>query len=704
MKSVSFRSISEWESALLTLPENSFFTLLRSVFGNIKTPFNKQKLIHDLTAFLSKKEIQETIKNYIDEDDHRVIAAIGILEEPFPGELESFFGGEYSYADLHSIVLNLEERLIVYRFKDEGKSRLALNPVLAPVLKPFAENINILFPSSKIADPENAERKKSPWGASLLACLISFVYDQHDLFKNQGGVKKKSLDDCKRIFPTIKLEPLLGTFRALGLLQLDEMGKHHIDENRLDQLTELSEYERRIYLAAAMMVFYEQDENFWQYFNKNRILTTTKELHSFLQSLNTDRTYPKSTMHKMFEIQESKGKDFFFKKATTKNNGRAELVFKVLQMFNLIEKTEKDSWKIIPVDNHLDNSFEEKNNSIKYISMDSPNSFIVFPEITFAKAMQLARFSSVLETGTTTRFALTKDSAVRAYQLGMTGEEIIEVLKNFSGTHIDQNIIWQLKDWEKRYSEVALNTGVVLSLSKDRLYLANTEPLASMIAAVLAPGIFLLNVDEEDDAANALEKAGVDIIARNTNQRKQKNIRLEKKTSFFLKLDTSSNRNLLSIKGEQNNHQSDIINIDDEKSDEQKDHFRTVLAKMKIAKDQRDELSARIERRLILSDEQMDGSSVKYEKLEARGLDYVGKHNIAKQAIASGALLEVVWSDEQGIVQRIFDVPCNIDKVNGEAVLVMHTEKNESNQDGLIRIALGRISLLRRIKQSIFGE
>jgi hypothetical protein len=692
MKPVAFRSIEEWHSALLTLPENSFFTLMRSVFGNIKTPFNKQKLIHDLTAFLSKKKIQETIKNFINEDDHRIIAAITILEEPFHGELESFFGGEYSYADLHNIILNLEERLIVYRFKDEGKSRLALNPVLAPILKAFTENTDILFPSKELSDSEKAERKFPHWNPSLLACIISFLYDQHDLIKAQGGIRKKNLDDCKRIFPDLNLEPVLGIFRASGLLQLDETGKHHIEEARLDQLAKLSDYERKVYLASSMMIFYEQGEILWQYFGKNRILTKAKKLHQFLQVLDTNHCYPRSTMHKIYELQE--GKDIFFKGTTGKKFSRADMVLTILNSIGLLEEVEHDSWKIISAENK---------GTAPFISMDSPNSFIALPEIPFANAVKLARFSSIVETGTATRFMLTKDSVIRAYRLGITCDEIIATLKNLSGTYVDQNIIWQLKDWEKRYADVSLHTGVVLSLSKDRLYLASTEPLASMITETLAPGVFFLSVDNEEDAAEILSKAGVDIIARNNVHGNSKKVLLDNTQNFFPPLTLSSKLHTMFLPEDKKNYQSDII-IDEEKSDEQKDHFRTILAKMKISKDQRDELSARIERRLILTDEQMDESSIKFEKLEARGLDYVGKHNIAKQAISAESLLEVHCSDDNGTLHKILGVPSAIDKENGEAVLVMHTEKNDNSIDGTIRIALGKISLLRRIKQSIFGE
>ncbi len=700
MKHVTFSSVQEWDAALLTLPENSFFELMRSIFGNIKTPFNKQKLIQDLTGFLNKKEVQETIRNYIDENDHRVIAAIGVLGEPFPGELESFFGGEYSYADLHSIVLNLEERLIVYRFKDEGKHRLALNPVLAPVLKPLIDDLGILFPSTEISGQVKSRSKVTPWNPPLMASLVAFVYDQHDLFKNKGSLRKKTLDDCKRIFPGLKLEPVLGTFRAAGLLQLDDQGKHHVDEFRLNQLAGLSGYERLVYLAAAMLVFYEQGEDPWQYFNKNRIQTAARELHQFLQSLDIKHGYPRSTIHKIFEILEIKGKESFFAKPASKTSGRVDMVLKVLDTLGLMEDAGKNFWRLLPIPDDL----PEDKNPAGRISMDSPNSYIVFPEITFADALKLVRFSSVLETGTIIRFALTKESVVRGYSLGLKWDDITAVLKRLSGTAVDQNVVWQLKDWEKRYTEVALHSGIVLSLAKDRMYLANTEPLASMITATLAPGVFLLTVDEEGEAVIALEKAGVDIIARNKTPGKAGFSGNEKRQPAFPGLDTGSRHHVLNIKEGTEVHQSKSTGTDRKKAETQKDHFRTVLSKTKLSKDQRDELSARIDRRLILTDEQMDGSSVKYEKLEARGLDYVGKHNIAKQAISTGALLEVVWADSQGTVQKVFGIPSAIEKVNNETILVMHNENYGNDQGNTIRIALGRISLLRRIKQSIFGE
>jgi len=60
--SKSFRPVDHWKSAIMSLPEGNFFELLRSVFGNIKTPFSKHKLLEDLFAFLSKKKIEKPLR------------------------------------------------------------------------------------------------------------------------------------------------------------------------------------------------------------------------------------------------------------------------------------------------------------------------------------------------------------------------------------------------------------------------------------------------------------------------------------------------------------------------------------------------------------------------------------------------------------------------------------------------------------------
>ena len=226
MKS-SFRPIDFWQSALLTLPDAAFFDLLRSILGVVKTPFNKQKLVEELTRFIARAEIQKTIAAYINDNDRRVIAAIALLAEPVPGELESFFTGEYSYAELQGILLNLEERLIIYRFRDNGILRIALNPRLEDILAPHAANTQILFPAinNHVTEINNAETLNGRTLAALFTFLLNneLQFKENDDGKNISfSFKKKAAEQSKIFFPSLDIYTLAGGLLTLGLFKEEE--------------------------------------------------------------------------------------------------------------------------------------------------------------------------------------------------------------------------------------------------------------------------------------------------------------------------------------------------------------------------------------------------------------------------------------------------------------------------------------------------
>jgi len=226
MNNNGFRPVEFWKSAIMTMPDNSFFELVRSVFGKIKTPFNKQQLVNDLEVFLLREDILKAISGYIDSNDAKVIAAVAALGEPAPGELESFFSGELSYAELHDIVVNLEERFILYRFREENSSknrasgRLALNPVLEPALESFARDISPLLPS--VSCELTAEAEESVLNDPVLAGFLSFISEEEPSFRAEGEIRKRFIETGKTIFPGIDLEPVFGGLQALGLLYVNE--------------------------------------------------------------------------------------------------------------------------------------------------------------------------------------------------------------------------------------------------------------------------------------------------------------------------------------------------------------------------------------------------------------------------------------------------------------------------------------------------
>lgn len=702
MKDAAFRSVEFWKSAIMTLPDTSFFELLRSVFGKIKTPFNKQILVDDLESFLLRKDIQKTIACYIDYNDARLIAALAALGEPAPGQMESFFAGELSYAELHDCLVNLEERFICYRFREDGLSRLALNPALAPVLAPLIADRSLLFPSIAANDVNAAAERLPPpvLDDRLIAGLISFVPEDEAFFKAEGEIRKRFLVLAGAVFPGLALQPVIGGLRVLGLFKTE--GERLIpDFRRYADFGKLSSRERLEYCAAGICCFKAAgtpgDISPWLF--RKELAALAGSLHRFLDSLEPERLYPEKTLKAMAFMLERGGAGLAAETEQKRINAKA--LIEALETVGLLVHVSEEYYRL----GSLAQDPADAADKAPLIAMDTPFSCMVYPEIAYADIVSLASLFEIREAGATVRFEITRNSALRAFNRGFSSGMMIDLLRRLSGNRIDETLIWTIKDWEKRYGEVSLIRGLLLKLAPERRYLAETGPLAALVRETLAPGIYLLNETEESQAAAALRKAGVDIVALYNEPAINAAIGSGQTHNSFAPLVSASSQNhkknpgagmqpLAPSTAHENALQLSTLIAG----------FHSILEQMRLSKEERDELAARIDRRLVLNESQLRDAFIRYEKLEARGLDYVGKAMIARQAIALQSPVELVRPGKSG--ERIFGIPKALEKEGGESILVIsplgHLAESGNENGDSIRIPLGKISLLRRIKKSIF--
>jgi len=724
MKNDIFRSLDFWKSSLMTMPDNSFFELLRSVFGKIRTPFNKQQLLNDLETFLLRDDIQKTIASYIDETDAKVIAAVSLFGEPFPEQLCNFFSEDFGCARLQDIIVNLEERFILYRFKDDSHlaqmtqsavsesrakylqrsfqyltgGRIALNPVLKDIIFPYVSNVCTLFPEAEIK--EESRPKQAYINDLILASVFSFIIKWDSFYRSEGVIRKKIIEEGKAIFPGLDLKSALGALQVLGLFYVNE-NRFVPDKKRIDGFCMLSPQERMEYLSAAMVVYGELSSvsEILPPLFRGRIRDIVNIIHSLSRLLKKDVFYPENTIIKMAEIL----------KAQTGLSIINESLIDALEKTNIIFKT-SCLFSLSPFDSR------KKNESDPVISIDSGFSIHVYPEINFCDAVKLASVLNVCETGSmpgssVVRFELDKESAVRAFSAGISSDEIIELLDNLACRRLsgekNDTLVWNLKDWEKRYKDVSLQKGVILRLSDDSNYLAETCPLSQLITETLSPGLYLLNEDAMDDAVSALKNAGIDIIACSKNKTEKDflpaaNRRDRNETAFSAVNYFPPPLSHTIIQNEINSEPSACS--DQIFSEDRINYFHSLLEKMSVCEAEKSELSARIKRRIILCESQLMDADIRYEKLEARHMDYAGKQNIAKHAISQKSPVEIVLS-EKGKEKLIFGIPQTIEKEGNEQILVVNTTQLSANTDDRAmteRVPLAKIVLLRRIKKSIF--
>ncbi|MDR2952721.1 MAG: helicase-associated domain-containing protein [Treponema sp.] len=718
MKKDVFRSIDFWKTAVMTMPDNSFFELVRSVFGKIKTPFNKQQLANELETFLQRDDIQLTIAGYIDENDAKVIAAVALFGEPSFADLESFFSDEMSGAELQDITVNLEERFILYRFKEDpakakGASalrfmpmqplgtppkplaaRLALNPVLEKILLPFAENVSALFPAvdrGKVAktesknDAENKDVKGNAEGSQtaepqaaqqtliddrILAGLFSFISSEEPFYRAEGVIRKKVMEAAKACFPGLQLELVLSAMQALSLLYVNEE-KLLADRKRRDDFGTLSLRERMEYMAAAFIACKGAEASNGYPFLRSRIGELASFIHCFMESIDADKLYPEKTLLRLVKIIE----------ADTNIDAARGLLFEALELTGLLQAAHSNVWRLGINALKKDDAKHEG----PLITIDSGSSVFIHPEISYDDAVSLAQVLSVKEAGPLVRFEMDKEQAVRAFDRNVNAEEIIGLLQRLSDGKVSDSLAFTLKDWEKRHGEVSLRKGVILGLTEEKRYLTETRFLSELICETLAPGLYLLPEDAMDKAATVLKSAGVDIVARPESKPKARGF----DSHYFPPPARREPYNeLISSKGGglPENHVSDLTA-----------NFHAMLEKSSLSKTAKTELAARIDRKLVLSEAQLTEADIRYEKLEARHMDYAGKQNIARQAVSQQAPVEVVWGGGAK-KNRCFGVPRALEKEGAELILVFASAPGEE----ATRVPLGKMSLIRRIKKSIF--
>jgi hypothetical protein len=521
----------------------------------------------------------------------------------------------------------------------------------------------------------------------ILAALLSFIIHNEAFFKRLGMMRQKVINMAEAVFPDIPLELVIDSLQILGLFF--SRGESLIpDYQRLAAFGKLSRQERLEYCTAGILCYYGEPLNEispWQFRVKVRNYAVI--VRYFYASLNSDYSYPLTTLRRMVHILKYNNPEI-----------SCEKLVAAMEQTGLLVSDSKNQWKKITINPAPNSSLATG----PVIAMDSPFTLLLYPEIAYNDALELAAVSRVTEAGINVRFELTKDSIISAFNRGITAESIIKLVKRLSQNRIDDNLIFTLLDWEKRHQEVTLRKGLILNLSPEHRYLAETKAMSKLIIETLAPGVYLLPEINEEKVFNVLRRAGITIFSSSTNQQAKAP---EKIPTAFLPNDASAGPNIFfpHLNEASDNYFFDFGNHDigfpqpnEEAALALMETFHSAVDKMRIGGEQREELAARINRRLVLCESQLKGTVIRYEKLEARGLDYAGKIHIVKQAMAMQSQVEVNWPGRER-QERVFGIPITLEKIGGEYILTIEPANKE-----IIRIPLGKISLLRRIKKSIF--
>ncbi|GMO31727.1 MAG: hypothetical protein Ta2F_07360 [Termitinemataceae bacterium] len=697
-----FRSADQWKANLLKLPDSIFFDLMRSVLGDVKSPFNKQSLIEDLSNVLLKRDVQKTIEAYIDVTDHKVITAIAALNEPTESDLESFFSCELSYTDVHLKILNLEERLIVYRIrKKDGSLCLALNPLLKKVLSPFMADKSVLFPHKKITTPLQENNIDFRF-----AVFTSLILEESDFWTVEGNVKKSIYAKTCKILSVEDAAFFIAALEKLKVLN---------DENSQvlqEEFFNLDTRSRLTYIASGMYFYLKDKKNLCAKDPSNIVLITSL-ISLIIEETRKlkDALFLETTIKRLIKVILKNESFLQIQRNTLSVEINVDFLITAMEKANLIIKGQGSKAYYYFADNGSSSASTKEKSAL--IAFDSAYSFFPMPEISFKTIIILSKFCEVKDSGGKAQFIITRDSVTRSLNKGTTSNEIFEILDTLSMGRLNSNVKMSLKDWERRYNEVCLYDTLTVVLSSDMQYLAKTESFKSLILCNPASGIFILNSNDKKKVTAILKKAGVQSIAEpkelNAPEKIVYRSKTKSKPEYFMPLKFANGT--VQNGGQKENERTLPEDCQSEKVDAEyyKKKFRTILngmqEKMLIKTSEREELSDRIERSLIFCRSQLEYSSLRYEKRQANSMDYVGKIAISKQALTTGEILELEFNNESGKPVQYTGYAKSLEKTKTDTILSLQPiqEDLSSSDMGMITVSIGKIQSMRRIKKSIFS-
>lgn len=635
------QKIIEWRETLSGMENQQFFSLIHLYLGEVKTPYNKQNLIEQLSSFIRKEENQNLIFNLLSENDILILNAIYFIQNCSQEKLSTFFSGTFSFAFLYETLINLEERLLIYKKIDSDNKThcYKINPIIEKKLLSVLK-LSALLPNPQVEDFQTKINNKNNFQITplLLGAVYSLVNSNPDLCKIDGTFKKKIQNNFSNIFSSISdssfIIQIINACKNLSLFTQTE-NSLEINKSKWNSFSKLSFREQYIYLTISNNSKLTQSD-----LQKKATL-----LCAILDNIGSEGFTKKILYRCAYLINEKLSEENFSYSSTSRlsfilnneknstNTNFSNDIFSIIDNainFGILVHTSNDIYDepIYTISNNF--IFEQEQiNQKGLLNIDAGFSATILPGVNLNSILEIIEFMELSRFDTILQMEITKKSCIKSFDAKENPKSICEKLNNFSSHELPQNLIVSIEDWYENYLSAQIYFGYVLTVTESKQVLIENNPeISSHIKQILAPGVYLLDFDSKEQVQASIEKSQLDFIGN------IKNISTEVSGLPFQKINFKKDLFDKSQIEENPNSQ-----IKDEHLTELKNHLET----MDLTKEQYEDLLNRINRKIIISKVQLRKETVKVEKTEAFGMDFSGKIHVIENAISSRNLIEITY-------------------------------------------------------------
>ncbi len=712
---------------LCALPDAVFLELCRIYLGEVNTPYNKHTLAEALGGFLRDGENRRAAAALLSDDDRAVLAAILRIPNCTFEALRLFFSDDGFLSELRELLYSLEERLLIYRARDENpdsETVFRITPYFDETVRAEAPESFLLYP---FGAEYNAERVKPPElcvpSAAFLAALLSFVAGYGDVLKQDGSLKKYAAERLRAVFAADAgfdsfVESVLRACHSLELFRNEEGGGFVPDFAEWKSFAARSRAEQCAFFAASSLAVLSRSalQTYAHILLKAAASVpetgATKPMLSrllFLAKHSAPAPGAASREHQPFQrftvvedeedltvypsaLAESGIRFGLFVEDEKKLSG--EPVYRCADFVK--DALSRDSRNANIAATAPDTADAAAGNAL---SVDAAFSVTVFGDLALDALVPLALFLDVVRHDTATVYEISRKSAARAFDAGLSPDALAAELAKHCAHPLPQALAQALADWHDQYREVKLYKGYVLRIPATQA--ERLSGISRRIAATIAPGVYLLDFQSDAEAARLLKQLGVSHLGKVVTAERE----LPSGADFPAVLPESGVwadglPGLLPLKPAHSAAEGAPL-APEPPPEIVAPHARRVeqtletLDGLKIPQKQRELLRIWVEHRLILNPSQLRAEGIKAKQMEASGMDFVGKVRVLEDAARQQLPVEI--TDECGETQR--GIPLAVCKRDSDSELSLKIDWNKIRQ-----YAVGHLQRVARIWTSVFRE
>ena len=700
--------ILDWRESLAVLSDESFFRIIRMYLGEVKTPYNKQKLIESLGSFVRNDKNQKNMIALLSVDDLKILTVIHLIKDADESKLISFFAHDTNPSVLKEHIVNLKERLLIYSYKTSKDNQILLdiNPLIEDSLSPFLKQSVIFAPEIMEDKSEYLSFYISP---EYIASYLAFVSSYSDICKNDGDFKKGAVKRLKEIFLSSKedeegLKVIYSLNRGLCNLNiLHDIDKGIvIDYRRLELFTTIPHNLQLCYIAVASCGF----------ISRSLLQSTVQLLLDTLSSLPENGYTLKKILQLSFLVQNRNKSDLSqrssrFAQLMQKSEQRSgfsesrssaslmESVLDVCALFGILvcrgrnidgEEVYALSPSFLQSGNgYFEDGMDKKDALPKVLNIDAGFTITLMPGLGLKELVSLIAFLDIVKFDTVLTFEINKISVLRGFDRGLTSEALIETLASYTSYQIPQNLKISIEEWFASYMSAALYKGYVLKVNRENEMLVKSNALLKpYLKVVLSPGVFLFNFSDDEEAQSVIAKSGLSFVGSIKSYEEEKEVLSLPPVHF----------NGVNRQGECqcNIEESILLNMREQKK--LLEEYQSYVDSLDVDEDLKMGLKERINGRIIVNKEQLRPESVRYEKLEAFGMDYAGKLHVIESAITNDCMIEL---DIEGQKETLVGRPSNFNKKTGDFLLMLEPDHK------IVGVEVKNALRIKRLRSSLYG-